>query len=57
MVWVEPSSIRDMMVISFMCFGNSTRDKTLWKIVCLILLWIVWRKRNVRIFLGYLEDA
>ena len=57
MVWVEPGSIRDMMVISFMCFGNSTRDKTLWKIVCLILLWIVWRKRNVRIFLGYLEDA
>ena len=57
MVRVQPSSICNMMVISFRCFGNSTRDKTLWKIVCLTLLWIVWRERNAKIFLGYLEDA
>ena len=48
--WVQPSSIRDMMVISFKCFGNSIRDRTLQRITCLSLLWIVWRERNTRIF-------
>ena len=36
--------------VSFKCFGNSIRGKTLWRIVCLSLLWIVWKKKNVRIF-------
>ena len=30
-----------MMTISFMCFGNSTRGKMLWKIICLTLMWIM----------------
>ena len=50
MEWVQPSSICNMLVISFKCFGNFIRGKTLWKIVCLSLLWIVWRERNARIF-------
>ena len=50
MMWVQPSSIHDMMVISFKCFGDSTRGKTLWKIVCLTSLWVVWREGNVRNF-------
>ena len=50
MVWVQLDSIRDMMVISFKCFRNFIRGKTLWKIACFTLLWIVWRKRNPRIF-------
>ena len=39
-----------MIVISFMCFGNYIRGKTLWKIASLTLMWIVWRERNARIF-------
>ena len=39
-----------MMMISFKCFGNSIKYKTLWRIACLALLWIVWRERNTRIF-------
>ena len=50
MAWVQPDNIRDMMVISFKCFGNSIRGKTLWRITCLSLLWIVQRERNTRIF-------
>ena len=50
MDWVRPDSICDMMVISFKCFGNSNRGKTLWRIACLSLLWIVWKERNARIF-------
>ena len=50
MEWVQPSNIRDMMVISLKCFGNSNRGRTLWRITCLSLLWIVWRERNARIF-------
>ena len=50
MAWVQLDSICDMMVISFKCFRNSIRGKTLWRIACLSLLWIVWRERNVRVF-------
>ena len=50
MVWVKLDTIHDMMVISLKCFENSIRDKTLWRIVCLSLLWIVWRERNATIF-------
>ena len=50
MVWVQPDNIHDIMVISFKCFGNFIRGKTLWRIACLSLLWIVWRERDVRIF-------
>ena len=56
MTWVQLGNIRDIMVISFRCFGNSIRDKTLWRIAYLSLLWIVWRERNTRIFLGHLAD-
>ena len=49
MVWVQLGSIHDMMVL-FQVFGNSTRGKTLCKIVCLTLLWIVLRERNAMIF-------
>ena len=44
MDWVQPGSICDMMVISFKRFGNSNRGRTLWRIVCVSLLWIVWRE-------------
>ena len=37
MEWVQPSSICDMLVISFKCFENSIRGKTLWKIASLSL--------------------
>ena len=50
MEWVKPSSICNMLVISFKCFGNSIRGKTLWRIAFLSLLWFVWRERNARIF-------
>ena len=52
MEWVQLKSICNMMAISFMCFGNFARGKTLWK-ASLTLVWIVWRERNARIF----EDA
>ena len=38
------------MVITFKGLGNSLRGKTLWQIVCLTLLWMVWQERNNRIF-------
>lgn len=39
-----------MMTISHMGFNNSTQGKTLWRIICLTLIWMVWGERNVRIF-------
>ena len=48
--WCGSGSICDTMVISFKCFMDSTRGKTLWKITSLTLLWIVWRERNAMIF-------
>ena len=50
MDWVPPRNIRDMMIISFRGLGNSLRDKTLWQITCLTIIWIVWHERNVRTF-------
>ena len=39
-----------MFIIAFKGFGNSTRGKTSWRIVCLSLVWFVWQERNTRIF-------
>ena len=39
-----------MFIIAFKDFTNSTRGKTLWRIVYLYLLWFVWQERNARIF-------
>ena len=50
LVWVPPRSIEDMLVIAFKGLGNSLRDKTLWQMACLTLLWMVWQERNNRIF-------
>ena len=50
MEWVQQRTICDMMVISFICFGNSTRGNTLWKITFLTLLWNVWRERHAKLF-------
>ena len=50
MEWVQPGRIRNMIVISFKCFRNSNKGKTLQKITCFSLLWIVCRERNARIF-------
>ncbi|RVW59950.1 hypothetical protein CK203_086973 [Vitis vinifera] len=50
LAWVPPRSIVDIMVIAFKGFENSLRGKTLWQIVCLTLLWMVWQERNNRIF-------
>ena len=50
MEWVSPLTICDMMVISLKCFGNSFRERALWRIACLSLSWIVWKERNGRIF-------
>ncbi|RVW50856.1 hypothetical protein CK203_101816 [Vitis vinifera] len=49
-IWVPPRSIEDMLVISFKGLGNSVRDKILWQIACLTLIWMVWQERNNRIF-------
>ena len=38
------------MIISFRGLRNSIRGKTLWHIACIIVLWVVWQERNVRIF-------
>ena len=48
--WVPPRSIVDMVVIAFKGLENSLRGKTLWQIVCLTLLWMVWQERNNTIF-------
>lgn len=37
-------------IIAYKGLGNSIRGKSLWQIVCLTLLWIVWQERNSRIF-------
>ena len=50
LVWVSPRSVEDMFIIAFRGFGNSTRGKTLCKIVCLSLVLFVWQERNTRIF-------
>ena len=55
MDWVQLGNIYNMMMISFKCFRNSIKDRTLWRIACLSLLWIVRRERNARIFKGTLR--
>ena len=37
-----------MFIIAFKGFENSFKGKTLWRIVCLSLVWFVWQERNVR---------
>ena len=49
-MWVSPRGIEDMFIIAFKGFGNSFKGKTLWRIVCLSLVWFVWQERNARIF-------
>ena len=39
-----------MMFILCRGLGSSTSGKTLWQIACFTLFWIVWQKRNARIF-------
>ncbi|RVX01566.1 DUF724 domain-containing protein 7 [Vitis vinifera] len=50
LVWIPLRSLEDMLVITFKGLGNSLRCKTLWQIACLTLIWMVWQKRNNRIF-------
>lgn len=53
MVWVLPDNIHDTMMISFKCFGNSIRGKTLWRIVSLFVVNCVEREER-QDFLGHL---
>ena len=39
-----------MFINAFKGFVNSFKGKTLWRIVCLSLVWFVWQERNARIF-------
>ena len=50
MMWVQPRSYYDMLTIFYMASGNSTKGKTLWRIACLTLIWMMWQERNARIF-------
>ena len=50
LAWVPPRSVSDMLTISFRIWGTLLEAKVLWKITCFLLIWIVWRERNVRIF-------
>ena len=50
MDWVSPRSISDMMSINYKGFGTSKRGIVLWQNACIALIWVVWRKRNARIF-------
>ncbi|RVW66527.1 Transposon TX1 uncharacterized 149 kDa protein [Vitis vinifera] len=45
-----PRSIFDMLSTNFNGFGSSKRGIVLWQVVCIALIWVVWRERNVRIF-------
>ena len=49
-VGLGPSKESWVLVITFKGLGNSLRGKTLWQIVCLTLIWMVWQERNNRIF-------
>ena len=50
MDWIPLRSICDMMTITFRGLWNSIKGKSLWPLVCLTILQIVWLERNVRIF-------
>ena len=50
MDWVPPRSIFDMMFINYKGFDISKRGIVLWQNACIALIWVVWWKRNVRIF-------
>ena len=50
MDWVPPKSISDMLSINYEGFGLSKREIVLWQAACIALIWVVWRKRNARIF-------
>ena len=38
------------MTINYKGFGKSKRGLVLWQTVCIALIWVVWPKRNARIF-------
>ena len=50
MNWVPSRSISDVMFINYKGFGISKRGIVLWQNACIALIWVVWWKRNVRIF-------
>ena len=39
-----------MMSINYKGFGLSKRGIVLWQVACIALIWVVWKKRNKRIF-------
>ena len=39
-----------MLSINYNGFGLSKRGIVLWQVVCIALIWVVWRERNARIF-------
>ena len=39
-----------MMSINYKGFGLSKRGIVLWQTTCIVLIWVVWRERNARIF-------
>ena len=47
-LWVFPSNIVDLLFGWFNCFGKL--NFSVWNLVPLCLMWIVWRERKSRIF-------
>ena len=39
-----------MLSINYNGFGSSKRGTILWQAVCIAIIWVVWREKNVRIF-------
>ena len=46
----------DMMLICNKGLGNFIKGKVLWQITCLLIIWVVWKETNARIFKEQEED-
>jgi hypothetical protein len=47
-VWVFPDNIINLLYGWYNCFGK--HNSSVWNLVPLCLMWIIWRERNSRVF-------
>lgn len=54
--WVPPRGTMEMLGISFKGFDNQPKEKVLWQVAILSLIWFLWLERNTIIFVDAIWD-
>jgi len=48
--WVFPAHSSTVLVEDWFGFGKNKKAQTIWRAMCLVILWVIWWQRNQRIF-------